>query len=98
MGAIRRARLALLAVSTLAVLAACSNTPDAPAFVEPPKHAAELTFSHPADAADVSPADMVTVSVRYGSLETVTLNSNLGEVPGVFATDYTSWHSAEDLD
>jgi lipoprotein-anchoring transpeptidase ErfK/SrfK len=90
--------MAFLAAVSVAVLAACSNSPAAPTFVEPPKPSAKLVFSYLADQADVSPGDPVTVQVVDGSLETVTLTSNLGEVPGTFSADRTFWSSSEDLD
>ncbi len=94
---VRRAGMGLVAMASAAVLVACTNAA-APTFVEPPKPPAKLTFSHEADAVDISPGEPVTVEVVDGSLETVTLTSNLGEVPGTFAADFSSWRSAEDLD
>jgi lipoprotein-anchoring transpeptidase ErfK/SrfK len=90
--------MGVVAVASVAVLAACSNAPGAATFVEPPKLPAKLVFSHEADAVDVSPGVPVTVEVVDGSLAAVTLTSNLGDVPGVFAADFSSWRSAEDLD
>jgi len=98
MAAMRRVRVTLVAVASLAVLAACTQSPGSPAFVEPPKPPAKLVFSHEPDQQNVSPADLVSVSVRDGSLETVTLTDNIGEVPGTFSDDFTSWHNAGDLD
>src|SRR5262245_45294173 len=93
MAAMRSVRVTLVAVASLAVLAACTQSPGSPAFVEPPKPPAKLVFSHEPDQQNVSPADLVSVSVRDGSLETVTLTDNIGEVPGTFSDDFTSWHN-----
>ncbi len=58
---------------------------------------AKLTFSHEKDAKDVSPGAPVSVQVIDGTLETVTLTSNIGEVPGEFVND-AFWRSTEDLE
>ena len=94
----RPTRVMLVAVASLAALVACTGSPGAPTSVEPPKPPAKLIFSHQADQADVSPGVPVTVEVVDGSLETVTLTSTLGEVPGAFSADFSYWRSAEDLD
>jgi lipoprotein-anchoring transpeptidase ErfK/SrfK len=89
--------MALVAVASMAVLAACSGSPSKPAFVVPPKPSAKLVIKYDPGEKDVSPGDPVTVSVMDGSLETVKLSSNLGDVPGEFSTDFTMWRSVEDL-
>jgi lipoprotein-anchoring transpeptidase ErfK/SrfK len=93
---IRTTLMSLTALGLVVVVAACTSSP-APTFVVPPPPPAQLSFSHAADAADVSPGEPVTVDVVDGMLQDVTLVSNLGEVPGAFSADYTSWRSEEDL-
>jgi len=58
---------------------------------------AKLTFSHEKDAKDVSPGAPVSVQVIDGTLDKVTLTSNIGEVPGELVND-AFWRSTEDLE
>lgn len=96
-GVSRRIVMALATLTSFAALAACTAANPEPTFVEPPKPPAKLIFSHKADEVDASPGMPVTVSVVDGTLETVVLSSNLGEVSGTFNADRTQWMSAEDL-
>jgi lipoprotein-anchoring transpeptidase ErfK/SrfK len=57
-----------------------------------------LAFSHEQGEADVSPGKPVMVQAFGGTIETVSLSSNLGEVPGELAPDGTLWRSAADLE
>lgn len=100
----RRTRLTLVAFVALAALTGCTN--GGAAWREPgdsgPTTSATppltLVFSHDEGQADVSPGEPVTVQAFDGTLETVTLSSNIGEVPGEFADDRSTWSSQQDLE
>jgi lipoprotein-anchoring transpeptidase ErfK/SrfK len=57
-----------------------------------------LVFSHDEGEAAVSPGKPVTVQAFDGTIETVSLSSNIGEVPGVLNEDHSMWRSTEDLE
>jgi lipoprotein-anchoring transpeptidase ErfK/SrfK len=100
----RRARLALLAIATVALATACApgatwrgpgdddgpSTPAAPSL--------SLVFSHAEGEADVSPGKPVIIQAFGGTIETVSLTSNIGEVAGELSADGTLWRSAQDLE
>jgi lipoprotein-anchoring transpeptidase ErfK/SrfK len=97
-----RIRLALAGFVALATLAGCTTDAtwrepgdSAPAPTKPPL---TLVYSHDEGEVDVSPGEPVTVQAFDGTLETVTLSSNIGEVPGEFNEDRSMWRSLEDLE
>lgn len=101
----RRASLMLAAVLALATVAACS--PGGAKWQGPGGDGATptptidpltLVFSHEEGAEDVSPGEPVTVQAIDGTLETVTLTSNIGEVPGEFTTDRSMWSTKDVLE
>jgi lipoprotein-anchoring transpeptidase ErfK/SrfK len=96
---VRKMLGSLAVLGALAVLAACTS-PSSPSstFNTPAPPPATLVFNHDADAKDVSPGDPVVVQVQDGTLETVSLTSNLGEVKGALSPDRSTWQSTDDLD
>jgi lipoprotein-anchoring transpeptidase ErfK/SrfK len=64
----------------------------------PAEPAAILTFSHEKDAAGVSPGQPVSVQVIDGTLDTVTLTTDGGEVKGEFQNDHAMWRTTQNLD
>ncbi|MBX6749433.1 MAG: L,D-transpeptidase family protein [Micromonosporaceae bacterium] len=103
MGRGHRSRLALAAFVALATLAGCSTNatwrePGGGDVATPTKPPLTLVFSHDEGEANVSPGKPVTVQAFDGTLETVTLSSNIGEVPGEFNEDRSMWRSLEDLE
>jgi lipoprotein-anchoring transpeptidase ErfK/SrfK len=67
----------------------------APAAAKP---AARITIAPGPGAADVSPADPITVTVADGTIDTVTLTNPDGkQVAGQLSADKTSWVTAEAL-
>jgi lipoprotein-anchoring transpeptidase ErfK/SrfK len=96
-----RARVVLVGFMVLAALAGCSNAGASwqePGSGAPTKPPLTLVFSHDEGASDVSPGEPVTVQAFDGTLETVTLTSNIGEVPGEFTEDRAMWRTLEDLE
>jgi lipoprotein-anchoring transpeptidase ErfK/SrfK len=90
----------MVSLVTLVAVTACGS-PEAqwhgPGGSDAPALSAKLTFSHEKDAKDVSPGMPVSVQVIDGTLDTVTLTSNIGEVKGDFVND-TLWRSTDDLE
>ncbi len=92
---------AFVALTAATALTACSAGPGAqwqPGEPMPEPEAAKLVFSHDDGAVGVSPGQPVSVQVIDGTLETVSLTSNVGEVPGVLSEDQLWWRSLEDLE
>src|SRR5438067_4918658 len=56
-----------------------------------------VTFTPAADAANVSPADKVTVSASGGTIKSVTLNGGGKAVEGTLDTDQRTWRSTGEL-
>jgi lipoprotein-anchoring transpeptidase ErfK/SrfK len=99
----RRTRLAAIFLVAAAALAGCTsngaawqtpggNTPTTPS--KPPLH---LVYSHESGEANVSPGKPVTVQASDGSLDTVSLASAAGDVPGLLAADGSMWRTVDDL-
>ena len=91
-------------VLALSATAACGNGTDAqwrsPGETESsaPKLPAALTFAQAADAANVSPAEVVSVAVSNGRLDTVSfVNGNGEELPGTFDAEKKTWKNATPL-
>ncbi len=99
----RRTRLlgALVSLVALVAVTACGSSPAAqwqqPGGQQPTTVSAQLTFSHAKDATDVSPGMPVSVQVIDGTLDSVNLTSNIGEVKGEFVND-TFWRSVDELE
>jgi Uncharacterized protein conserved in bacteria len=96
-------RLALVALVALAMVAGCSTNatwrePGDGGTAAPTKPPLTLVFSHDEGEVDVSPGKPVTVQAFDGTLETVSLSSNIGEVPGEFNEDRSMWRSLQDLE
>jgi lipoprotein-anchoring transpeptidase ErfK/SrfK len=92
---------ALVSLMALVAVTACGSSPAAqwqqPGGQNGAALSAHLTFSHENGAMDVSPGQPVSVQVIDGTLDSVTLTSNIGEVKGEFVND-TFWRTTEDLE
>jgi lipoprotein-anchoring transpeptidase ErfK/SrfK len=98
---IRHATIALIAFVSVAMLAGCTKDPakwQNPGAVPTTQPRATLTFSYDDGATGVSPGEPVTVQVQHGTLQTVSLSSNVGEVQGLISQDGEMWSSMEDLE
>lgn len=90
-------------VLALAATAACGagakwQSPGAGGDSTPAAAPTEFVLSPAADAKDVSPADPVTVTIKEGSLESVTLSNPEGkQVQGAFDAEKKTWKSSEVL-
>jgi lipoprotein-anchoring transpeptidase ErfK/SrfK len=94
----RRAWGVVAVLVALAAVSACTNSGAPAAWNTPaPPPPAKLIFSHEPDAADVSPGVPAEVRVEGGTLDTVTLTTNTGEVEGAFSNDKVIWTSTQDL-
>jgi lipoprotein-anchoring transpeptidase ErfK/SrfK len=96
------ASVVIASVLVLSVTAACGGaewqSPGAKGDSTPETAPTEFVVSHAADAKDVSPADPVTVAIKEGTLESVTLaNAGGKQVAGEFDAGKTAWKSSEDL-
>jgi lipoprotein-anchoring transpeptidase ErfK/SrfK len=101
LGSPRRRRLlsAVAVVAALAAIAGCGpkQDPGAAWNTPAPPPPAKLVFSHEPNAADVSPGVPAEVRVEDGTLDTVTLASESGEITGEFSNDKVIWTSTQDL-
>jgi lipoprotein-anchoring transpeptidase ErfK/SrfK len=95
-------RLALAGFVALATLAGCSTNATwqepGDSGAPPTKMPLTLVFSHDEGETDVSPGKPVTIQAFDGTLETVRLTSNIGEVRGEFNEDRSMWRSLDDLE
>lgn len=99
----------VLALAATLGLAACSGDGGTPvgsgsggeqqaAPAKPPKPAAAVTINPAAGAADISPAQPVTVTVADGTITTIALTNAEGKpVTGQLSPDKTSWTTTEAL-
>jgi lipoprotein-anchoring transpeptidase ErfK/SrfK len=100
---IRHATLALVAFVSVATVAGCTRNatwqgPNGVGATTTGPASAELTFSYDDGATNVSPGEPVTVQVKHGTLQTVTLSSNVGDVKGLISDDGLMWSNMQDLE
>jgi lipoprotein-anchoring transpeptidase ErfK/SrfK len=90
----------VVSIVAMVAVSACSG-PGAvwqqPGANGPALASAQLTFSHAKDATDVSPGMPVSVQVIDGTLDTVALTSNVGEVKGELVNE-ALWRSLDELE
>jgi lipoprotein-anchoring transpeptidase ErfK/SrfK len=100
----RLARLGLVAIVAAVAVAGCSpgaqwqEPGDGDSTPTPTIEVMSLVYSHQQGEAGVSPGKPVTVQAFDGTLETVSLTSNVGEVPGIINEDESMWRSTQDLE
>jgi lipoprotein-anchoring transpeptidase ErfK/SrfK len=77
---------------------AASAVRSAPGLASPVVAPVKVDITPAAGAKQVNPASPVSVTVRNGRIESVTLTSTSGEaIPGTFATDGSSWSATAPL-
>lgn len=103
---LRLCSIALLAVGTLA-LTACEAEDHLPGVSaeepsesasETPAPALRLVASVDKGAKDVSVDELYSLQARGGSLSSVTVTSDAGELPGELSSDGTAWTASERLE
>jgi lipoprotein-anchoring transpeptidase ErfK/SrfK len=86
-----------VALAALLLLASCGGVGSESSSTTTTAVPVAVTATPPADAQNVQPDQVVTISVSDGTIAAVTINSTAGYVTGDLSADDTSWQSSTAL-